>query len=337
MVQACSGKSSIPSLQVLRLKVLLTIVLLSHDFEIKRYPFYPCVYDPHMLVAPFSVSRHQLSRNAAINIVTNTSHAEQCQKAHNKAQHMKNGNKKAGTFVKNLTLMTFNKGSSWYPKHRDMIINLIQNEKPLICCITESCFRPDEKFLATDFPNYKFEHKFLPGLGYARVTMMIHTSVEYTRLHNMEDDMLSTIWLKIKTSKKGYMYTMGIYREHRYPKEMGIQCSEKKQRQIERFQRIIQQIKSIKQNKILMIGDVNCDMLESNNSMGRHDIKEMIQHYTEFLEDNKFTLMNKKATRDWAGVPSALIDHIITNQPLHINNVVAKPTHISNHEMVFCN
>ena len=130
---------------------------------------------------------------------------------------------------------------------------------------------------------------------------------------------------------------MGTYREHRYPKEMGISNSETKPKQLDRFYKILDQMSSMSDHKVVMIGDINCDMYEENKAIGRYDIKEMIMKYQEFMEDKKFALMNSKPTRHWPGVPSTLIDHIVTNQPLNIDNIVTKPTHISDHKSVFFN
>ena len=130
---------------------------------------------------------------------------------------------------------------------------------------------------------------------------------------------------------------MGAYREHQYPQETGIPNSVNKNRQIERFQRVINQVKSMDSNRVVIIGDINCDMLEGNRVLGRYDIKQMIADYTEFMEDHRFTLMNHKPTRHWPGTPSTLIDHVVTNQPMNIDNVIMKPTHISDHDMVSCN
>ena len=89
-------------------------------------------------------------------------------------------------------------------------------------------------------------------------------------------------------------------------------------------------------NKVICIGDFNCDMLEENKALGRHDIKEMLYNYMTFMEDNGYALLNKKPTRHWPGVPSTLIDHLITNYPGNCDNVITKPTHISDHESVSC-
>ena len=91
------------------------------------------------------------------------------------------------------------------------------------------------------------------------------------------------------------------------------------------------------QNKVICIGDFNCDMLDENKALGRYDIKEMLNEYLTFMEDNGFALLNNKPTRHWPGVPSTLIDHLVTNYPSNCDNVITKPTHISDHESVSCN
>ena len=101
-----------------------------------------------------------------------------CKTTRNKHMHYMHGNRYAKSNIKNLKLMTFNKGSSWYPKNRDLILKAMRDEKRAICCVTESCFRPDEKFLYDNLDDYNLENKFLPGLKYARVTIIIKKGIE---------------------------------------------------------------------------------------------------------------------------------------------------------------
>ena len=306
-----------------------------HDLEIKVQTYQSC-YDPHMLIAAKNYKIKFHSNNYYARDDIERGYGLTCKKTRNKKQHCKYGNRKGGN-IKNLRFLTFNKGSSWYPKHRDMILKTIRDQNPHICIITESCFRPGEKNLYDDLDGYHIENKYLPGLSYARVTIIIKKGTVYERLSSLEDNLLSTIWLKVKVSKSSYIYVVGTYREHQYPKEMGIINSVNKHKQIERFVRVLGQVKSMSEHKVLMLGDINCDMLEANRSLGRYDIKEMISLYTEFMNEHKFALMNNKPTRHWPGVPSTLIDHILTNQPMNIDNIVTFPTHISDHEAVACN
>ena len=180
---------------------LFIIITLSctNSLSIKTSEQYCSRYDPHKLID--KTWQDELIR-VRFNILNcEKSYGLACQKARNKITHALNGNKSQKGPLANLKMLTFNKGSSWYPKHRDLILKTINDTSPSICCITESNFRPGEKNLHTDLNNYEVENKSLPGLGYARVTMLIKKGITYQRLKSLENDLLSTIWLKIKVSK----------------------------------------------------------------------------------------------------------------------------------------
>ena len=55
------------------------------------------------------------------------------------------------------------------------------------------------------------------------------------------------------------------------------------------------------------------------------------------MEEHKFALVNNKPTRHLPGVPSLLIDHIVTNNPGNVDSVMTHATHISDDESVSYN
>ena len=165
------------SVTKLRLLFLYIALLCTNSFSIKTSENYHSDFDPHKLTD--KIWQDDLIR-VKFNILNcEKSYGLACQKAKNKLAHAINGNKSQKGPLTNLRMLTFNKGSSWYPKHRDLILKTVNDNNPAICCITESNFRPGEKNLKTDLNNYEIENKYLPGLGYARVSMLIKYGITY--------------------------------------------------------------------------------------------------------------------------------------------------------------
>ena len=320
-----------------RLHIIYIIVILTSSWKINIDENYVCKYDPHRILdkkwqdnfhrslnvtdqynyeksfaktrqKAINTSKHShygdKSRQGPLgNVYVNdqynceNSFAKTCQKAVNNSQHNKYGNKSHKGPLGNLKLLTFNKGSSYYPKHRDLILKTIDDANPSLCCITESNFRPNEKNLDTDLSDYNIENKLLPGLGYSRVSLLIKKGLKYQRLTSMENDLLSTIWVKVQVSRNKYIYIMAGYREHQYPKIMGITNSVDKAKQRRRFSAILDQLKKMSKHSVVCMWDSNVDMLSENNPLERDDIKEMVEEYVSFLEDYNFTIRNSKPTR----------------------------------------
>ena len=114
----------------------IIFLLLSNSLTIKYTENYSSKYDPHKLLD----KTWQLNLiRVKFNILNSEkSYGQACQKARNKLVHAANGNKSQKGPLANLKMLTFNKGSSYYPKHRDLILKTISDNNPAICCITES-------------------------------------------------------------------------------------------------------------------------------------------------------------------------------------------------------
>ena len=65
---------------------------------------------------------------------------------------------------------------------------------------------PYEKNLTTDLSEYNIENKYLLGLGYLRVSLLIKNGLKYQRLRSLDSDMISTIWVKVQFSINKIIY-----------------------------------------------------------------------------------------------------------------------------------
>ena len=190
-----------------------------------------------------------------------------------------NKNKK----IKYIKVIQINKGKSNLKLHLDMIKMHIQKENPGLIILSESQITRDEINLQTHFKGYQIEHKFLPGLDRARISMFIKDTIPYERAHDVEDPWISNIWIKIKTSKNGHSMFMGGYREWQHPSETGLINTGHKSKQEERFKIILNQISKARSisPRILLSWDSNLDMLpENNHSIMRRLVKQSSHQMT---------------------------------------------------------
>ena len=64
-------------------------------------------------------------------------------------------------------------------------------------------------------------------------------------------------------------------------------------------------------NTVIVAYDANIDQAEENDSLGRYDIKDLIEKYEDFKNDQGFVVMNKEFTRYHPNASPSIIDHIL--------------------------
>ena len=116
--------------------------------------------------------------------------------------------------------------------------------------IPESQIKINEVNLNVHFPNYHVENHIMGGLGYARISILIKNNIEYQRLKAWEDDLISTVWLKVKVGHNKYINVMGGYRQWQLPLELGLGHMGEPEDQYTRLKTIFKQISKAKSTKI---------------------------------------------------------------------------------------
>ena len=77
--------------------------------------------------------------------------------------------------------------------------------------------------------------------------------------------------------------------------------------------------------------DDNLNTLPNADFTGRGHIRDMIDHYESFLNDNNLVTMNEEATRYCSGTEPSCIDHITTNCPDKLFNINTVKSIFSDH------
>ena len=104
----------------------------------------------------------------------------------------------------------------------------------------------------------------------SRVCMFIKKGLKYYRKDKYEDETVSMIWVKLCTSRRKYLMIGGIYREWKSPNINIPDSSKDLHDQKKRLSKIMEKVKQVanENDNIMYLGDMNVDMLESNDPLG---------------------------------------------------------------------
>ena len=172
------------------LQILIIITIVNTNDDIPRYNFRRCC---------FRISNETTFYLSCREIAFQSSSRKQnnCEvKSINGNIAVVNSKGQGGT-IKALSILLVNTGNGKWAKSNSTLKLLVRQNNPDIVIISESNFDKDNKTLNhtrnTDFKEYAFEDKFLPGCPYARMTIMIRTTINYSRVIGLENHQLITI------------------------------------------------------------------------------------------------------------------------------------------------
>ena len=155
------------------------------------------------------------------------------------------------------------------------------------------------------------------------MSIFIHKSLEYKRRKDLENEINSTICIKIRRNKNRWACIVATYRQWT---GMSTSCSYNSRSRSDGLARLNDLIDLYKKilnegNDTVFCGDFNIDRLKENNPSDRYDLKLIIPVFEDFLIDNKISQLNFKATRHCIGQRSSLLDLYLTTSPDKCTNV----------------
>ena len=230
-------------------------------------------------------------------------HSSTLQRYWNKLMHIQNGNRNSRFFKDTTSVIQINTGNGKMKKNDNLLRDTIDKTKAKIILLSESNHDPkdseEEARHRLTFPEFKFEHKILPGAKYARSSIMIHDSIPYTQCYNLENNINSCLVIKIERSRNLSIYVAATYRQWR---GVSSECRFNKydnDHQILRLQALINLWKYLlSQGQMLLIGgDVNIDRHLPNNPLGRAELKDLIPMFQDFLDEENVSQLNWEPTR----------------------------------------
>ena len=165
-------------------------------------------------------------------------------KTRNKIMHTLNGNIKSKQ-RSHIKIIQVNTGIGKFETSRTLLRKTILDNDPGVTIVSESNMMKNEPDLKTDFEKYKFESKYMGNMDKARMTVIIRSDINFTRLHDLEEDDVSAIFIKVKITKKKSLIIMCMYRQWALPSELN-STSIGLPGQLERFDQITKKLSDLK-------------------------------------------------------------------------------------------
>ena len=168
---------------------------------------------------------------------------------------------------------------------------------------------------------------------HARLVVLVRKTLTYERLTWYETDVNSMIVLKVKISKNQYVYIVCSYRQWNLLDNLKTDTSHTLPEQLIRLENIMKPIKDIRKtdHQLILMGDINIDLFESNDPMKRYDIRKLTELYKSVIDETGLSQLNFNATRYRAGCSPSLLDHFFTSHPNRADSVQTKRSIIADH------
>ena len=127
---------------------------------------------------------------------------------------MQNGN---GKFSKNITVIHWNIGAKGWEKKKLEMETVIMQFSPDIFAISEAYMRTDLSEQQKQVTGYKM---ILPRTvelhNHARLVVLIKEEMEVEILHDLMDNQVAAVWIKVGGGGRKAMKIGLVYREHQY-------------------------------------------------------------------------------------------------------------------------
>ena len=259
------------------------------------------------------------SINSGLQIVEN-SIGKVLKKMHNKIMHMTNGNKKTKKTKTHYKIYQVNKGNSDFGT---FVVNLseeVKESKADLAIISEANYdEKDDSVYKELFKDYYFEESYVEGCRKARLIVLIKKGIQYSRIDEYDHKYTSSIWIRLKTSKRKYLYVLCLYRQWHLVSEANVPDSGLIANQLERLAKALEPIDDLraKGHQLLVGGDINIDHLVANNPRKRWDIARLTDLLDDVRDRNDLEIVNDlhKPTRFQRGQTPSLLDLFIASHP----------------------
>ena len=249
----------------------------------------------------------------------------------NKITHSLVGNDiKVHNNRKNFRLLHWNKGSSNLDNKIDDLYMTLDDFKPDFMSIAEANMSFKNPVC---IKGYNMETNRLHIMStFTRSILLINNKISYTCRHDLEDPLISSIWLEVSDNKGSKILICSYYRQWSLPSELNLLDSGSKEAQLKRFNIFSKQISKAteKGTKIIIMTDDNINTIDTNktNYLYNNELKTALQ---DTIIQYTLTVHNKLPTFFRSTFSNTCIDHIISNIPEKISNVTTYAPNYSKH------
>ena len=219
---------------------------------------------------------------------------------------------------------------------------VIKHNNPSIIGISEAELKKesvDEKSLK--IPGYDLLFpKSWSRHGFARVVMYVKSSLHYEQVHDLEDDLIQSVWIRggFKGSKK--IYFCHIYREHSSSLGSSMACQrDYLEKFLHQWEEAELHNSSTEPNEIHIAGDMNIDVLNGNWLKPTYHLVTLSRMVELACNLGNFSQLVSGPTRSQFNSISGItdiscIDHVYTNYKFRCSTPVVSSFGGSDHDLV---
>ena len=135
-------------------------------------------------------------------------------RVNNKKTHAINGNPEI--LNKQINIIQINSSNANFNSKLEELVVTMERQKADVCVISESNMEHSNPVKMTErkskFPQYNIVDKIISNHDKARVSVLIHKEIKFTRLVDLEDDENPMILIKIKEKQGRNLVIAAIYR-----------------------------------------------------------------------------------------------------------------------------
>ena len=264
------------------------------------------------------------------------SYSRSKQLSHNRIMKAKNGN----IVIKNykLKICHVNKGNSLFKNKIPEIRNIIDEHSPDILCVSEANVVDDLNIYAHDFSDYNFELNMMHmSYSISRNIILIKRGISYHIRPDLENPITCTIWIELFLDKNKKILIMGGYRQWKLPAIVDPDNNKNKdKKQLQRLGLIIEKwedaLKEGKHTIVAMDDNIDTNINAKHNKI--YKIENLAAMLRDHLEDKGLITHNNELTRFQQNQDPSCIDHLYSNCPRNISNVITHKNLFSDHSLI---
>ena len=222
--------------------------------------------------------------------------------------------------------------------------NLVKEQKPHIFGLSETELRKvqnkyDERKLKIPGYNLLFP-KSWSLFGYARVLVYVKSSLEYQQVHELEGDVVQSVWLKGGHKNSKRIYFCHFYREH--TSSLGNSMQSQKQyleSLLHQWEEATEHGQAGELNEVHAVGDMNIDTLDGKWLRSDYHLISLSRILRSACDTGNFSQLVSQPTRaqfnSASGVTNiSCIDHIYTNFKFRCSTPSCVPFGASDHDLI---
>ena len=239
-----------------------------------------------------------------------------------------------------ISVAHWNAGHGSLSNKMDEVCNIMQEYKPLILGISESCHHKSHDVKDVSIDNYEvIFSKTLenPTINASRITVYVSMDLAVNVRNDLMNDSFSSIWLEIGKPRQRKILLCVLYRDWRYmnqPDDSSYAIESQMNRWLSFLEQWERAISSGRE--VCVLGDINLNFITWMNHLTSHakKMRPLVNALFDQIIPYGFVQMVTEATRFMSGVEPSGLDHVYTNQPDHLSDVQVRFHGGSDHRLV---